>query len=152
MNLLGFWTICWTKQDIWMDHIHHHIMSCSMYYHSRLHKVAKIIHLRINVLGLGNQGFYFLFLQISLKITYILRSLTRDNIDLNRVPQVIQEASCHTSHSCRGLDSAFGLETIPVSLRMPVLKKNPGCFPTASHSLEFEIITVACLCAISRHS
>ncbi|XP_076746570.1 uncharacterized protein LOC143421343 isoform X1 [Maylandia zebra] len=75
-----------------------------------------------------------------------------ENIDLNRVPQVIHEASCHTGHSCRGLDSEFGLETIPVSLRMPVLKKNPSCFPSASYSLEFELITVACICAISRHS
>uniref|UniRef100_A0A8C4ISD6 Interleukin-17N n=1 Tax=Dicentrarchus labrax TaxID=13489 RepID=A0A8C4ISD6_DICLA len=75
-----------------------------------------------------------------------------ENIDLNRVPQVIHEASCHTSHSCRGLDSTFGLETIPVSLRVPVLKKNPNCFLTASYSLEFELITVACICAISRHN
>lgn len=79
-------------------------------------------------------------------------SLTRENIDLNRVPQVIHEATCHTSHSCRGLDNAFGLETIPVSLRMPVLKKNPSCFPQGSYSLEFELITIACLCAISRRS
>ena len=79
-------------------------------------------------------------------------TLIRENIDLNRVPQVIHEASCHTSHSCRTLDSAFGLETIPVSLRMPVLKKNPSCFPKASYSLEFELITIACICAISRHS
>lgn len=78
--------------------------------------------------------------------------LTRENIDLNRVPQVIHEASCHTTHSCTGLENAFGLETIPVSLRMPVLRKNPSCFPTASYSLEFELITVACMCAIARHS
>uniref|UniRef100_A0A3Q3JCN4 Uncharacterized protein n=1 Tax=Monopterus albus TaxID=43700 RepID=A0A3Q3JCN4_MONAL len=58
-----------------------------------------------------------------------------ENIDLNRVPQVI----------------AFGLETIPVSLRVPVLKKNPNCFPTSSYSLEFELITIACICATSRH-
>ncbi|XP_067378083.1 interleukin-17C-like [Channa argus] len=74
------------------------------------------------------------------------------NIDLNRVPQVINEASCHTDHSCRGLDNTFGLETIPVSLKMPVLKKNPSCTPPASYSIEFELITVACLCALSRHS
>lgn len=79
-------------------------------------------------------------------------SLTSENIDLNRVPQVIHEASCHSGHSCRGLDNGLGLETIPVSLRMPVLKKNPSCFPTATYSLEYELITVACLCAISRHS
>lgn len=76
----------------------------------------------------------------------------RENIDLNRVPQVIHEASCHTSHSCRGQDNTFGLETVPVSLRMPVLKKNPACFPSASYSLEFELITVACICAIARHN
>ncbi|XP_072243151.1 uncharacterized protein [Leuresthes tenuis] len=75
-----------------------------------------------------------------------------ENINLNRIPQVIHEATCHTSHSCGGLDHAFGLETIPVSLRMPVLKKNPTCFPSASYSLEFELVTVACICAISRHS
>ncbi|XP_049572547.1 interleukin-17A [Syngnathus scovelli] len=74
------------------------------------------------------------------------------NIDVNRVPQVIHEASCHTSHSCRGLDNAFGLETIPIALWMPVLKKNPSCLPTASYSLEFELITIACICAIARQS
>lgn len=78
--------------------------------------------------------------------------LTRENINLNRVPQVIHEASCHTGHSCGGIDNTFGLETIPVSLRMPVLKKNLNCFPTASYSLEFELITIACICAISRNS
>lgn len=78
--------------------------------------------------------------------------LTRENIDLNRVPQVIHEASCHTRHSCNGLDNTFGLETIPLTLRMPVLKKNPNCFPTSSYSLEFELITVACICAFSRNS
>ncbi|KAM6930948.1 uncharacterized protein FYW49_002871 [Xenentodon cancila] len=75
-----------------------------------------------------------------------------DNIDLNRVPQVIQEASCQTSRSCRSLDDTFSLETIPVSLRMPVLRKNPSCFPSASYSLEFELVTLACICAIPRHS
>lgn len=80
------------------------------------------------------------------------RRVHRENIDLNRVPQVIHEASCNTRHSCNGLDSTFGLETIPISLRMPVLKKNPNCFPTSSYSLEFELITVACICAFSRNS
>nr|BAI82584.1 interleukin-17N [Takifugu rubripes] len=75
-----------------------------------------------------------------------------ENIDLNRVPQVIHEASCHTRHSCNGLENTFGLETIPVSLRMPVLKKNPNCFPTSSYSLDFELITIACICAFSRNS
>uniref|UniRef100_A0A3Q2ZJB9 Interleukin 17N n=1 Tax=Kryptolebias marmoratus TaxID=37003 RepID=A0A3Q2ZJB9_KRYMA len=75
-----------------------------------------------------------------------------ENIDLDRIPQVIHEASCHTSHSCGGIDNPVGLETIPVTLRMPVLKKNLKCFPLASYSLEFQLITVACICAISRHS
>ncbi|XP_076005676.1 uncharacterized protein LOC143000295 [Genypterus blacodes] len=75
-----------------------------------------------------------------------------ENIDLDRVPQVIHEASCHISHTCRGLDEAYSLETIPISLRMPVLKKNPSCFPKASYSLEYEVITIACICATSRHS
>uniref|UniRef100_A0A8C5EUA0 Uncharacterized protein n=1 Tax=Gouania willdenowi TaxID=441366 RepID=A0A8C5EUA0_GOUWI len=75
-----------------------------------------------------------------------------ENIDLNRVPQVIHEASCHSGHSCHGLDVALGLEAIPVSLRVPVLRKNPACFPTASYSLDFEIITVACLCAVPRRA
>ncbi|KAM9744137.1 uncharacterized protein ACNS7B_011412 isoform 1-T1 [Menidia menidia] len=73
-----------------------------------------------------------------------------ENINLDRIPQVIHEASCHTSHTCSGFDHAFALETIPVSLRVPVLKKNPACFPSASYSLEFELVTVACICAISR--
>uniref|UniRef100_A0A3Q1IAD2 Uncharacterized protein n=1 Tax=Anabas testudineus TaxID=64144 RepID=A0A3Q1IAD2_ANATE len=75
-----------------------------------------------------------------------------ENINLNRLPPVIHEASCHTDHSCRGLDNTFSLETIPLSLRMPVLMKNPSCLPTSSYSLEFELITIACICAISRHS
>ncbi|XP_070402418.1 uncharacterized protein [Nothobranchius furzeri] len=75
-----------------------------------------------------------------------------ENIDLNRVPPVIHEASCHSSRSCSGVDNTFGLETIPVTLRMPVLKKNPSCFPSAGYSVEFELITVACLCAVSRHT
>ncbi|XP_077943577.1 interleukin-25 [Gasterosteus aculeatus] len=75
-----------------------------------------------------------------------------ENIDLNRVPQVLHEASCHTSHSCRGLNNEFGLETVPVTLRIPVLKKSSACFPTTTYSLEFELVTVACMCAVSRYS
>uniref|UniRef100_A0A3P9KZ46 Interleukin-17N n=1 Tax=Oryzias latipes TaxID=8090 RepID=A0A3P9KZ46_ORYLA len=75
-----------------------------------------------------------------------------ENIDLNRVPQVIHEASCHSSHACAGLDSGYSLETVPVSLRMPVLKKNPACFSTTGYSVDYELITVACLCVISRHN
>ncbi|XP_055079964.1 interleukin-17C-like [Periophthalmus magnuspinnatus] len=74
------------------------------------------------------------------------------NIDLNRVPQVIQEASCHTSHSCRALEGSFSLETIPITLRVPVLKKNPACFPATGYSMDYELITVACLCALSRNN
>uniref|UniRef100_A0A667XSE1 Interleukin-17N n=1 Tax=Myripristis murdjan TaxID=586833 RepID=A0A667XSE1_9TELE len=75
-----------------------------------------------------------------------------ENIDLNRVPQIIHEANCHTSHSCSGVDNASNLETIPISLRMPVLKKNPSCFPKTSYSLEFEPINIACICATTRQS
>ncbi|XP_062418303.1 interleukin-25-like [Pungitius pungitius] len=72
-----------------------------------------------------------------------------ENIDLNRVPQVLHEASCH---SCRGLNNEFGLESVPVTLRMPVLKKSSHCFPTTTYSLEFELVTIACMCAVSRYS
>ncbi|KAG7256823.1 hypothetical protein CRUP_037291 [Coryphaenoides rupestris] len=75
-----------------------------------------------------------------------------ENIDLNRVPQIIHEANCHTIHSCQGVDSPSSLETVPISLRVPVLKKNPGCYPTASYSLEYESINIACICATSRRS
>lgn len=85
-------------------------------------------------------------------MTCLFFLLNRENIDLNRVPQVIHEASCHTRHSCNGLENTFGVETIPVSLRMPVLKKNPNCFPTSGYSLDFELITIACICAFSRNS
>ncbi|XP_045081574.1 interleukin-17A-like [Coregonus clupeaformis] len=71
------------------------------------------------------------------------------NIDLNRVPQVLYEANCLESHSCKGLDSTPSLETIPITLRMPVLRKTPHC---ASFSLEFEPINIACICATSRQS
>uniref|UniRef100_A0A3Q3W4T0 Uncharacterized protein n=1 Tax=Mola mola TaxID=94237 RepID=A0A3Q3W4T0_MOLML len=74
-----------------------------------------------------------------------------ENINLNRVPQVIHEASCHSNHFCSRLNNTFGLETIPISLRM-LVKKNPCCFPSASYFLEFEVNTIACLCAMARQS
>ncbi|XP_067084624.1 interleukin-17F-like [Osmerus mordax] len=70
-----------------------------------------------------------------------------EHIDLDRVPQVIYEANCLTSHSCRGLDSS--LETLPITLKMPVLRKNTRC---ATYSLEYEAINIACICATSRQS
>lgn len=79
-------------------------------------------------------------------------SVHRENIDLNRIPQIIHEANCHTSHSCQGVDSPSSLETVPISLRIPVLKKNPDCYPTASYSLEYESVKIACICATSRRS
>uniref|UniRef100_A0A8C8MHY0 Interleukin-17N n=1 Tax=Oncorhynchus tshawytscha TaxID=74940 RepID=A0A8C8MHY0_ONCTS len=72
-----------------------------------------------------------------------------EKIDLNRVPPVLYEANCLESHSCTGLDSTLRLETIPITLRMPVLRKNPRC---TSFSLEFEPINIACICATSRQS
>uniref|UniRef100_A0A3B4AQH5 Uncharacterized protein n=1 Tax=Periophthalmus magnuspinnatus TaxID=409849 RepID=A0A3B4AQH5_9GOBI len=56
------------------------------------------------------------------------------NIDLNRVPQVIQEASCHTSHSCRALEDlhfCFHLLTI---LKAPVSNKLTPCSNTVPSS------------------
>uniref|UniRef100_M3ZQ68 Interleukin-17N n=1 Tax=Xiphophorus maculatus TaxID=8083 RepID=M3ZQ68_XIPMA len=70
--------------------------------------------------------------------------------DLNREPQVIYEARCQDSHSGGSCNSALGLETIPVTLRIPVLRKNSACFPLPSYSVEFENITVACICALAR--
>ncbi|KAG7481044.1 hypothetical protein MATL_G00062540 [Megalops atlanticus] len=72
-----------------------------------------------------------------------------EKIDLERVPQVIYEANCLTSHSCRDMDSAFSLETIPISIKIPVLRKNRRC---ASYSLEYEAVNIACICATSRQS
>ncbi|XP_041957878.1 interleukin-17F-like [Alosa sapidissima] len=71
-----------------------------------------------------------------------------EKVDLDRMPQVIFEAECLSSHSCRGVDSAFSLESIPITLKMPVLRRNPRC---ATFSLEFEPINIACICATSRH-
>uniref|UniRef100_A0AAY4BF25 Uncharacterized protein n=1 Tax=Denticeps clupeoides TaxID=299321 RepID=A0AAY4BF25_9TELE len=65
-----------------------------------------------------------------------------ENIDLNRVPQVIHEAQCLDVHSCKGIESASSLESIPISLKMPVLRKNARCL---SYSLEFEAINIACV-------
>ncbi|KAM9544515.1 uncharacterized protein ACWYII_035852 [Salvelinus alpinus] len=72
-----------------------------------------------------------------------------EKIDLNRVPPVLYEANCLESHSCKGMDSTLSLESIPITLRMPVLRKNPRC---SSFSLEFEPINIACICATSRQS
>ncbi|MEQ2311678.1 hypothetical protein AMECASPLE_022833 [Ameca splendens] len=74
----------------------------------------------------------------------------QEKIDLNRKPQVIFEARCQDSQSGGSCNSALGLETIPVTLRMPVLRKNAACFPLPSYSVEFENITVACICALPR--
>ncbi|KAG5840185.1 hypothetical protein ANANG_G00186170 [Anguilla anguilla] len=72
-----------------------------------------------------------------------------EKIDLDRVPQVIYEANCLTSHSCRDVDSPFSLESIPISIKMPVLRKSRRC---SSYSLEFETVTIACICATTRQS
>ncbi|KAG7476629.1 hypothetical protein MATL_G00084980 [Megalops atlanticus] len=69
--------------------------------------------------------------------------------DLNRVPQVIHEAKCLTSHSCRHVASPVSLETIPLSIRVPVLRKSRSC-PT--YSVEYESVVVACICATPRLS
>uniref|UniRef100_A0A8B9K113 Uncharacterized protein n=1 Tax=Astyanax mexicanus TaxID=7994 RepID=A0A8B9K113_ASTMX len=69
------------------------------------------------------------------------------NTDVNRVPQVIYEARCLTTHSCNGVDSTSSVESVPLSFRMPVLRKHTGC---PFYSIEFESITVACICATSR--
>ncbi|KAJ8338824.1 hypothetical protein SKAU_G00356100 [Synaphobranchus kaupii] len=69
------------------------------------------------------------------------------NTDLNRVPQVIYEAKCLTSHSCGDVESPFSLETVPISVRMPVLRKSHSC-PT--YSLEYESVLIACICVTPR--
>lgn len=100
------------------------------------------------------QGHFFFFSSFNCGLVpslTILCSLppSREKIDLNRVPPVLYEANCLESHSCTGIDSTLRLETIPITLRMPVLRKNPRC---ASFSLEFEPINIACICATSRQS
>lgn len=72
-----------------------------------------------------------------------------ERIDLHRVPAIIHEAKCLTSHSCTGVEGYSSLETIPISIKMPVLKKNRKC---PFFSLEFETVSIACLCATSRQS
>ncbi|XP_051962354.1 interleukin-17F-like [Xyrauchen texanus] len=72
-----------------------------------------------------------------------------DNIDMDRVPQIISEAHCLNSHSCKGVDSSFSLEAIPIAIKMPFLRKNPRC-PT--YALEFEDVNIACICATSRQN
>ncbi|MEQ2172257.1 hypothetical protein GOODEAATRI_019241 [Goodea atripinnis] len=74
----------------------------------------------------------------------------QEKIDLNRKPQVIFEAQCQDSQSGGSCNSALGLETIPVTLRMPVLRKNAACFPLPSYSVEFENITIAICCQRSQ--
>ncbi|KAK5622681.1 hypothetical protein CRENBAI_026373 [Crenichthys baileyi] len=73
----------------------------------------------------------------------------QEKIIFNRNPQVIYEARCQDSQSGGSCNSALGLEAIPVILRMPVLRKNAACFPLP-YSVEFENITVACICALPR--
>ncbi|MGH0155819.1 UNVERIFIED_CONTAM: hypothetical protein FKN15_051883 [Acipenser sinensis] len=80
-------------------------------------------------------------------------STSRNNVDLNRVPQVIQQAKCITSHHCviRNEDQEaliHSLESIPVSIRIPVLRKNQ----LSEYNLELETMQVACICATSRNS
>ncbi|KAK1792268.1 hypothetical protein P4O66_012229 [Electrophorus voltai] len=72
-----------------------------------------------------------------------------ENIDLNRVPQVIYEAVCLTSHSCRGVDGASRVESVPLAIRMPVLRVNPAC---QLRAIEFESINIACICATARQN
>uniref|UniRef100_A0A672QF51 Uncharacterized protein n=1 Tax=Sinocyclocheilus grahami TaxID=75366 RepID=A0A672QF51_SINGR len=71
------------------------------------------------------------------------------NIDLDRVPQIIYEANCLNTHSCKGVDSSFSLESIPIAIKMPFLRKNPRC-PT--YALEFKDVNIACICATSRQN
>uniref|UniRef100_A0A3Q2SNA4 Uncharacterized protein n=1 Tax=Fundulus heteroclitus TaxID=8078 RepID=A0A3Q2SNA4_FUNHE len=63
--------------------------------------------------------------------------------DFNREPMVITQAICQDSHSSGTCNSVLGLETIPVTVRIPVLRKN-------LRSVKFENITVACICALAR--
>ncbi|TRY93593.1 hypothetical protein DNTS_005190 [Danionella cerebrum] len=70
-----------------------------------------------------------------------------EKIDMNRVPDKIYEANCLSSHSCRGVESSFSVESIPVSIKMPFIRLNPRC---PKYSVEFEDINIACICAISR--
>ncbi|CAM4545691.1 unnamed protein product [Leuciscus chuanchicus] len=72
-----------------------------------------------------------------------------ENLDLDRVPQIIYEANCLNSHSCKGVDSSSSLESIPIAIKMPFLRKNPRC-PT--YALEFEDVNIACICATSRQN
>lgn len=71
----------------------------------------------------------------------------RENIDLDRVPQVIHEAVCLTRHSCNDVDIAFSVESIPIAIKMPVLRRNPGC---QFYSTVFESVNIACVCAAAR--
>ncbi|XP_065106110.1 interleukin-25 [Paramisgurnus dabryanus] len=72
-----------------------------------------------------------------------------ENIDLDRVPQIIYEAKCLNNHFCKGIEDSSSLESIPIAIRMPFLRKNPRC-PT--YALEFEDVNIACICATSRQN
>ncbi|XP_056602831.1 interleukin-17F-like [Triplophysa dalaica] len=72
-----------------------------------------------------------------------------ENIDLKRVPQIIYEASCRNSDSCKGMEDSSSLESIPIAIKMPFLRNNPRC-PT--YALEFEDVNIACICATSRQN
>uniref|UniRef100_A0A3P8Z5S4 Uncharacterized protein n=1 Tax=Esox lucius TaxID=8010 RepID=A0A3P8Z5S4_ESOLU len=67
------------------------------------------------------------------------------SFDLYRVPQRLENAKCIETHSCRNIDSTASLETIPVTLTVPVLRRNHLC-----NKVEFETINIACICATSR--
>ncbi|KAM9446311.1 interleukin-17F [Clarias gariepinus] len=71
-----------------------------------------------------------------------------ERIDLDRVPQVIHEAVCLTKHSCNGVEG-LSVESIPISIKIPVLRRNPGCL---HHSMEFESVNIACICATARRN
>ncbi|KAK3538888.1 hypothetical protein QTP86_020184, partial [Hemibagrus guttatus] len=72
-----------------------------------------------------------------------------ERIDMDRVPQVIHEAVCLARHSCNGVDSSLSVESIPISIKIPVLRRNPGCL---HHSMEFESVNIACICASARRN
>ncbi|KAI5613305.1 hypothetical protein C0J50_11665 [Silurus asotus] len=72
-----------------------------------------------------------------------------EKIDLNRVPQVIHEAVCLSKHTCSGVDNNLSVESIPITIKIPVLRRNPGCL---HHSVEFESVNIACICAAARRN
>lgn len=82
-----------------------------------------------------------------IRLAFCLSLIRSERIDLERVPQVIHEAVCLAKHSCNSVDSSLSLDSIPISIKIPVLRTNPGCL---HHSLEFESVTIACICATAR--